>query len=51
MTLASTISNLLFVASVMDMKYLALLYVATANVFSTDVAEVATVIVASATSE
>ena len=50
-TLASTTSNLLFVASVIDIKYLALLYVAFAKVFNTDVAELATVVVASTRSE
>jgi len=50
-TLASTNSYLLFVASVADIKYFALLYTVLSNVFSTDVVELATVVVASAISE
>ena len=50
-TLNSTISNLLFVESVIETKYFALLYVEVENVFRTVVVEVATVVVASARSE
>ena len=47
-TLNSTISNLLFVASVIDTKYLALLTVEVLKVFITVVVDVATVVVAAA---
>ena len=50
-TFASTTSNLLFDASVIDMKYLALLDVLLSNVFKTVVAELDTVVVASTRSE
>ena len=49
--LASTISNLLFVASEIDMKYFALLYVADAKLSTTEVVDDATVVVLSFMSE
>ena len=49
--LASTISNLLLVASDIDMKYFALLYVAEAKESTTEVADDATVVVLSLMSE
>ena len=50
-TFASTSSNLLFVASFIDMNNFALLYTVLSNWFNVDVVELATVVVASARSE